>query len=119
MKKTKNYLLAFFIPCIICLCIFYFKNALGRVEDIYVTDLRVQHLGFLNYFKSIMLGESSLFYSFNAGIGSSMLSTMIFYCISPINLLMLVIKDVQYAVLFIYIMKVSLSGLTMYMYLRT
>lgn len=119
MKKIKNYLLAFFIPCIICLCIFYFKNALGRVEDIYVTDLRVQHLGFLNYFKSIMLGESSLFYSFNAGIGSSMLSTMIFYCISPINLLMLVIKDVQYAVLFIYIMKVSLSGLTMYMYLRT
>lgn len=119
MKKIKNYLLAFMIPFVICLGIFYFKNVLGNIENIYVTDLRVQHLGFLNYFKSVLLGDSSLFYSFNAGIGNSMLSTMIFYCMSPINLLMLIIKDVRYAVLFVYIVKVSLSGLTMYMLLKS
>lgn len=118
MKKIKNYLLAFIIPFIICLSVFYFKGVLDNIEHIYVTDLRVQHIVFLNYLKNVGLGDSSLFYSFYAGMGNSMLSTMIFYCISPINLLIWMINDIRYAILFIYIIKVCLSSLTMYILLR-
>ena len=118
MKKIKNYLLAFLIPFIICIAFLYCKNILQNIENIYVSDLRLQHLPFLNYLKSVLLGQSSIHYSFSAGLGSPMISTMIFYCISPVNLLLLVIKDIKYAILFVYITKISLSGLTMYILLK-
>lgn len=119
IKKIKNYLFAFIIPFVICLAVLYFKNILFEVENIYVSDLRLQHICFLNYLKNILLGEASIFYSYSAGMGNSMLSTIIFYCVSPINLLVLVIKDIRYAILFIYIIKISLSGLTMFVLLKS
>lgn len=118
IKKVKNYLLSFIIPFILCLAIFYFKDILLNVENIYVSDLRLQHFVFLTNLKNILLGDASLFYSFSAGMGSPMISTIIFYCLSPVNLLLLALKDVRYAILFIYIIKVSLSGLTMFMLLK-
>ena len=118
-KKIRNYLFAFMLPFIICLTIFYFKDVFFNIEEIYVSDLRMQHLVFLNYLKGIILGDFSIFYSFSAGMGSSMLATIIFYCISPVNFLLLLIGDIRYAILFIYIVKVSLSGLTMFMLLNS
>lgn len=117
-KNIKNYLLAFFIPFIICLTIFYFKDILLNIENIYVSDLRMQHFVFLTNLKNIMLGDASLHYSFYAGMGSPMIANTIFYCLSPVNLLLLAIKDARYAILFIYIIKVSLSGLTMFLLLK-
>ena len=119
MKKKINYLLAFVIPFLICLIFMYFKGILGNVEYAYVSDLRLQHIVFLGYLKEIILGNASLFYSFTAGMGSAMISTMVFYCISPINLLLLVISDIRWAILFIYIVKVSLAGLTMFILLKS
>lgn len=119
MKKIKNYVLAFMLPFALCLAILYFKDILLNIENIYVSDLRIQHMSFLNYLKNIMLGESSLYYSFYAGMGNSMISTIIFYCMSPVNLLLLVINDLSYAILFVYIVKISLAGLTMYILLKS
>ena len=118
MKKIKNYILAFIIPFIICLIILYLKNILFNIENIYVSDLKLQHMPFLNYLKNILLNKASIQYSFSAGLGSPMLATMIFYCISPINILLLLINDIRYAIIFIYITKVSLSGLSMYILLK-
>ena len=119
MKKIKNYLLAFFLPFIVCIFILYLKDILFNVENIYVSDLRLQHVAFLNYFKNILLGNSSIQYSFYAGMGTPMISTMIFYAISPVNFLLFFIKDIRYAVLFIYVIKMSLSGFTMYILLKS
>ena len=118
MKKYKNYVLAFLFPFIICILVLGFKGVLNNVESIYVSDLSGQHLPFLSYLKGIMLGRESLAYSYYAGMGSPMLATMIFYCVSPFNILLLLISDIQYAILFITIGKVSLAGLTMYIYLK-
>ena len=117
--KYKNYILAFIIPFIICLIFMYFKNILADVEEIYTSDLRCQHVAFLNYFKDVILGHSSLFYSFSAGMGNSMLAMIIFYCISPINLLLFIIDDISYAILIIYLVKISLAGLTMFILLKS
>ena len=119
MKKIKNYLLAFIIPFIICLGFFFFKGTLNDIENIYVSDLRLQHIVFLSYLKNVLLGNASIFYSFHAGMGNLMLSNIIFYCISPINVLLLFFKDIRYSILFIYIIKISLAGLTMYMLLKS
>lgn len=119
MKKLKNYIMAFILPFIICIFILYLKDILFNIENIYVSDLRLQHVVFLNYFKSILLGDASVQYSFYAGMGTPMISTMIFYAISPVNLLLFFINDIRYAVVFIYIVKMSLSGLTMYILLKS
>lgn len=117
--KIKNYVLAFIIPIIICMLSLHFKGILKNIEYMYVSDLRLQHVVFLNYLKEILLNKASLFYTFTAGMGSSMLSTVVFYCISPINILLLFFKDIRYAILIIYLVKVGLAGLTMYILLKS
>lgn len=116
--KSKNYILAFIIPLVLSVAIFYSKGILTNIEEMYVSDLRLQHLPFLNYFKNILLGRASLLYSFSAGMGNQMLSTIIFYCLSPINILLLIVEDIRYAILYIYFIKISLSGLTMFILLK-
>ena len=118
MKKIGKYLLSFILPLIILVGIFYFKGIFDDVEKFFVSDLRVQHFAFFNYLKSVLLGNSSMYYSFSAGMGSPMIATIIFYCLSPINLLLILIKDIRYAILLIYILKVCLSGTTMYILLK-
>ena len=117
--KKKNYFIAFIIPCIICLIVLYFQGVLKDIEEMYQSDLRLQQIVFLNYLKNVILGNNSLYYSFSAGLGNSMLSTLIFYCISPINFLLFLIKDIRYAILSIYIAKLGLAGLTSYILLKT
>ncbi len=118
LKKIRYYLLALILPLIICTIILASKNIFTNVENFFVTDLKMQHLPFLNYMKNILLGKTSLYYSFSAGMGSPMIATMIFYATSPINILLALIKDVQYAIVWIYICKISLAGLTMFIYLK-
>ncbi len=118
MKKYKNYFIAFFLPFFVCVVFLYAKGIFQDIENIYVSDLRLQHLPFLHYLRSVLLGDASVYYSFSAGLGSPMIATLIFYCISPVNLLLLLVKDIEYGILFTYIIKVSLSGLTMYILLK-
>jgi uncharacterized membrane protein YfhO len=63
----------------------YGVNINEYIENIYVSDLKLQHLVFLNNLKNILSGDASVFYSFSAGMGSPMISTLIFYCISPVR----------------------------------
>ena len=118
LGKIKNYVLAFIIPIIICLVFMYFKNILTDIEEIYTSDLRCQHIVFLNYFKEVLLGNASLFYTYSAGMGNSMLATIIFYCISPINFLLFIINDMRYAIFVIYFIKMGLASVTMYILLK-
>lgn len=118
LNKFKYYILSFIVPLFICMLILYFKGIFNDVEEFFVSDLRLQHISFLNYLKNIFLGKASIYYSFNAGMGSSMLSTLVFYCISPVNLLLFLMKNIQYAIVWIYVIKICLSGLTMFILLK-
>lgn len=118
MKNKINYILAFILPFILCLGIFLVNGILGDVEEFFVCDLRGQHLSFFSYLKGVLLGTNSMFYSFYAGLGNPMFSTIIFYCTSPINLLLLLFKDIRYAILLIYMVKISLAGFSMFLLLK-
>ncbi|MBQ9854444.1 MAG: YfhO family protein [Bacilli bacterium] len=118
MKNKFNYFLSFILPFILCLLIFLVNGILGDIEEFFVCDLRGQHLSFFSYLKGVLLGTNSMFYSFYAGLGNPMFSTIIFYCTSPINLLLLLFKDIRYAILFIYMVKISLAGFSMFLLLK-
>ena len=117
MKKYNKHILSFIIPCILCLIALYFKGILNNIEEFLVSDLRAQDLVFFEYFKNVILGKASIFYSFSAGLGNTMLSTIIFYCISPINILIFLINDIRIAIISLYIVKLGLAGLSMYLLL--
>ena len=114
MKKYSKHILSFIIPCILCLIVLYLKGILNNVEEFLVSDLRAQDLVFFEYFKNVLLGKASILYSYSAGLGNTMLSTIIFYCISPINILIFLIKDIRIAIISLYIVKLGLAGLSMH-----
>ena len=118
LNNLKSYLLAFIIPFIILILVFFAKGIWTDIENIYVSDLRLQHMSFLNYFRNVLIGEVDPTYSFYAGMGNSMISTIIFYCLSPVNLLLLFFKNITHSIIFIYIVKLSLAGLTMFILLK-
>ena len=118
LGKIKNYILAFIIPIVICLVFMYFKHILADIEEIYTSDLRCQHIVFLNYFKEVILGNASLFYTYSAGMGNSMLAMIIFYCISPINFMLFIIEDMRWAIFIIYFIKMGLAAVSMFIFLK-
>ena len=118
IMKRKYYVLSFIIPVLMYIILLSLKRVIPNIESFFATDLRNQHLSFFNYIKNVMLGNNSIYYSYFAGMGSPMISTLVFYAISPLNILLVIIKDIQQAILSIFLLKICLSGLTMFIFLK-
>ncbi|MEE3342993.1 MAG: YfhO family protein [Bacilli bacterium] len=117
VKKYKYHILSFMVPLIICIIILYIKGLLKNPEAFIVSDLRDQHFAFYTYFKNVLLGKASIHYSYYAGFGNSMISTFIYYLMSPLNIFILLFNKIKYFLLFIFVVKICLSGLTMFIFL--
>ncbi|MEE3342992.1 MAG: YfhO family protein [Bacilli bacterium] len=117
IKKYKYHILSFIIPLFLCVIFFSMKGIITNVELFFVSDLKDQHLAFFQYLKNVMLGYDSIYYSYYAGLGSPMISALSFYVVSPINIMLIIIKDIRYAIFSIYILKICLSGLMMFIFL--
>ena len=118
IKKYKYHILSFIIPLIICIIFLLLKGVFKDIESFFVSDLKGQHIVFYNYLKNLLLGHNSIYYSYYAGMGSKMLPTIAFYLMSPLNIIVLLIKDIRYAILIIYVLKICISGLNMYIFLN-
>ena len=121
MKNTKKILLislSFLIPFTIITTVFYMK---GYFTDklILSSDLRAQYYPLFCYLKDIISGTNSIFYSFNKGVGGTMFGTIFYYISSPLNLLIVFFSknNIVYFITFLIILKISLCGLTMYIYM--
>ena len=118
MKKYKKHMLAFLIPFSILSIIFILKGVLYNNDLIVVSDLKSQGIMFYDILKKILLNTESLTYNYSLGMGTAMFSTILFYCTSPLNIILLFFNDIVDAYLLIYIIKLSLAGLTMYLLLK-
>ncbi len=117
-KKHYDYLLAFFIPFVIFGIIIFLIFLNGKT--LLVSDLAAQYEALLREFKDIVTNKSSLFYSFSKGLGGNMIGTVSYYLISPLNLIVLLFSDsnIDIAIALIILLYISLSGLTMFIYLK-
>lgn len=117
IKQYKFYLIAFFIPCLILLFTFIFRCYI-RNTTVFMSDSYAQYFSFFSYFKDVLSGKQSLFYSLNSGLGSEMLGTYAYYLASPINLILIFFKKEYIDIFFMItiILKISLSSLFMYIY---
>ena len=118
-SKYFNYVLAFILPILILFIVFSLKGVFFDGERLAFGDMQAQYMHMLVYFKNILLGKESIFYSISKGLGGDMYSTFAYYMISPLNLLVLLFKTkhIMQAIYLIIMIKFGLSSLTMYTYL--
>lgn len=118
-KKIILISLSFLIPLITYLTVFYI-NGLLTEKTILSGDMYAQYYPLFNYLKGVFEGTNSIFYSFSKGLGGTMFGTIFYYLSSPLNLFLIFI-DRQYIpdfMTYLVIIKLSLCGLTMYLYMR-
>lgn len=118
-KTKKLIILSFLIPVIIYTIIF-FINGLLTDNTIILGDMRMQYYPLFVYLKGILNGTNSIFYSFSKGLGGTMYGTVFYYLSSPLNIFLIFInkQHIPDFITYLIIIKLSLCGLTMYLYMR-
>ena len=117
-KRVAYQFASFLIPFMIFLLFIFCNHA--NFQDLLISDAGEQYAGLFQYLKEILDGEKSLFYSFSKGLGGSMYGTFFYYLSSPLNLLLFFVPK-QYVLDFLgflMIFKISLSGCSMFYYLK-
>lgn len=123
MKKfiKNNYLtiLSFLIPFIIMSIIFTIKEVFIK-NNVGVSDMISQYIPFFNFYRSLLDEPSSIIYTFKNSLGGSMYGTFFYYLSSPLNILFLIFKNASVLDILPYLitLKISLCGLTMFLYLK-
>ncbi len=121
MKKKKQYIISFLIPIFIFLMVCQSVNLLTNGSKYFlISDSKYQYISLFSYFKNVLTNKQSLFYSFSKGLGGNMIGTYAYYLASPLNLLIIFFskKTLIHGMLLITTIKIGLSGLMMYSYLK-
>lgn len=120
-EKIKKYWLSFFIPILIMIvALVSYQCFIFQDTSILLTDMKGQYIALFAYFKDVLMGHQSLFYSFSKGLGGNMFGTFAYYLASPLNLLVAVFSkaNLEAFVITILLLKIGLSGLTMNIFLN-
>lgn len=116
MKKRYT-ILSFLIPFVFLILIFISNGILFGNRSIFYGDSQYQYSQLLIYLKNVFEGISSFKYSFQVGFGSPMIATLAYYLATPFNILLYFFNNIEVFFVFQVLIKISLSGLTMYKYL--
>lgn len=114
------WLLAFGVPVVVFLIAFSLLPLFGIPRSILYQDPNVEFVDFLAYFKRLILGSESFFYSFNLSTGAGMIALISFYLFSPFNLLAVFVPNtlLGYAFFAIILLEIGAAGLSSYYYFR-
>ena len=113
-KSKIPYYLSFFIPFII----FFMYFALHKF-NILTVDLGQQYVDFFSFLRnSLFTHPSNLIYSFQNGLGNSMLGTDAYYLLSPFNLILFLFSKNQLpiAILLLITLKIGAMGVSSFFY---
>ncbi len=119
-SKYKLYIISFSIPFFTMLVLFIASSIFPFGERSFLhIDMYHQYFPFLTeFFHKLKEGES-LFYSWNAGIGSNFIALYTYYLASPINWLCIFVPEAYLMEFMSYlvVVKIGLCGLTASIYL--
>lgn len=120
-EKVKKYWLSFLIPILIMIvALVSYQCFIFQDTSILLIDMKGQYISLFAYFKDVLVGYQSLFYSFSKGLGGNMFGTFAYYLASPLNLLVVFFSKVNLEafIITILLLKIGLSGLTMNIFLN-
>ncbi len=119
-NRRLIFLLSFILPCAVMICI-YAAEGIAPFGDktLLATDMDVQYSSFFSYLHRVLLGEESLFYSFQKGAGGNMWGLFTYYLSSPFFLLAAFFPNsaMPEGIALITVLKVSAAGLTFAIFL--
>ena len=118
-RKPLSLLCCFIIPVIILLVVYHkIQMYPFGPKSLLMLELRQQYVAFFSYYKEILAGQHSLFYSFSKGLGGDMFSLFAYYLSSPLNLLLAIFPEeaLLEAVWLITVLKIGLCGLAFGVY---
>ena len=120
-KYSKFYLLfAFLAPMLLMLVTYliYGVYPLGS-KSVLVLDLNAQYVYFFNALRRAIYGDASLIYSFSRALGGEFIGIFAYYLSSPLSWIVALFpeKFMLEALLFLFVVKCGLCGLTLAWYL--
>lgn len=121
LKKIVLYLLAFLIPAIGLAIIFIYLKVYPFGNSMYLpVDAYGQYINYLQYFRELFFGESSVIYSLGKSIGGEMYGLFAYYLISPYNFITLLFNKGNMPLAFdiILVLKTATCSLTFTYYLN-
>lgn len=118
IKRNKYLILSFLIPSLLFLLIIIFDGLYPFGDNsLCPYDSLHQYIPFLSEYKYKLLHGESLFFSLRAA-SEDFYILWLYYLTSPLNLLILFFKDIIIGFNVIVILKLSLIGLSMALYLK-
>ncbi len=121
IKNNYAMILSFVIPIVIMLIVAAFNDLYPFGKFSFAKyDGYYQYPGFTAYFKRVLLGKASLFYSFKGLLGYNYYATAIYYMFNPTNILCIFFNNenlLTYYSLIVYL-RIALCGLTMCLFLK-
>ncbi len=119
-SKQKLYIAAFGIPFLTMLVLFVINKIFPFGDRSFLNiDMYHQYFPFLTEFFHKLRTGDSLFYSWNAGIGSNLVALYAYYLASPINWLCVFVPEafLMEFMTYLVVVKIGLCGLTAAIYL--
>lgn len=119
-SKQKLYIAAFGIPFLTMLVLFAINKIFPFGDRSFLNiDMYHQYFPFLTEFFHKLRTGDSIFYSWNAGIGSNLIALYAYYLASPINWLCVLVPEgiLMEFMTYLVVIKIGLCGLTAAMYL--
>ena len=119
-SKQKLYIVSFALPFVTMLILFAINKIFPFGDRSFLNiDMYHQYFPFLSEFFHKLRNGDSLFYSWNAGIGSNLIALYAYYLASPINWLCVLVPEAYLMEFMSYlvIVKIGLCGLTTAIYL--
>jgi len=119
-SKQKLYIVSFGIPFLTMLILFAINKIFPFGERSFLNiDMYHQYFPFLTEFFHKLRDGESLFYSWNAGIGSNLIALYAYYLASPINWLCVLVPEafLMEFMSYLVVVKIGLCGLTAAIYL--
>ena len=119
-SKQKLYIVSFVIPFLTMLVLFAINRIFPFGDRSFLNiDMYHQYFPFLIEFFHKLKSGDSLFYSWNAGIGSNLIALYAYYLASPINWLCVLVPEafLMEFMTYLVVVKIGLCGLTASVYL--
>jgi Predicted membrane protein len=119
MRFIKKYgwnILAFIIPLVFLICFFAAMGCFSG-KTILNSDMQGQYVSFFQYLKNVLHGDATFPYTFSKGLGGTMYGAFFYYLSNPLNLLVYFFDSIPNFFLFLVILKLSLCGFTMNLFL--
>ena len=117
-KKYWYNIVAFLFPIIVILVIYLFKGLFTKY-DFLTSDMSDQFYPTYKYFKDVLVGNNTFPYTISKGLGGTMYGAFFYGLSSPTNFLIIFFDNIRLFILINTLVKIGLSGLTMYHLLYT